>query len=97
VTTTGIKYSGNVLKVRKYPSLGLFRNGQFLLHEGSLVKKFNTLLLYIYVCVCMCVCGVYVCVVCMSVCGVYVCVVCMCVCIYVCVREKKKEIEIEGE
>ena len=39
VTTIGIKYAGTVLKVRKFPSLGLFRNGQFLLHEGSLVNK----------------------------------------------------------
>ena len=38
VTTIGIKYAGTVLKVRKFPSLGLFRNGQFLLHEGSLVR-----------------------------------------------------------
>lgn len=36
VTTTGIKYAGNVLKVRKFPSLGIFRNGNFLVHEGSL-------------------------------------------------------------
>ena len=39
VTTIGIKYAGTVLKVRKFPSLGLFRNGQFLLHEGSLVNQ----------------------------------------------------------
>jgi hypothetical protein len=38
VTTTGIKYAGTVLKGRKFPALGLFRNGQFLWHEGSLVS-----------------------------------------------------------
>jgi hypothetical protein len=37
VTTIGIKYAGTVLKVRKFPALGLFRNGHFIVHEGSLV------------------------------------------------------------
>lgn len=36
VTTQGIKYAGTQLGIRKIPALGLFRNGNFLLHEGPL-------------------------------------------------------------
>ena len=36
VTTEDIKYAGTVLKVRRIPSLGIFRNGQFKLYEGPL-------------------------------------------------------------
>lgn len=36
VTTEDIKYAGQVLKVRRIPSLGIFRNGQFKLYEGPL-------------------------------------------------------------
>ena len=33
VTTEDIKYAGNVLGVRKFPALGIFRNGEFLEYE----------------------------------------------------------------
>ena len=36
VTTEDIKYAGQVLKIRRIPSLGIFRNGQFKLYEGPL-------------------------------------------------------------
>ena len=36
VTTEDIKYAGRRLKVRKFPALGMFRNGRFLLYEGPL-------------------------------------------------------------
>ena len=36
VTTEDIKYAGTALKVRRIPSLGIFRNGQFKLYEGPL-------------------------------------------------------------
>lgn len=36
VTTEDIKYAGSELKIRSFPALGLFRNGLFLLYEGSL-------------------------------------------------------------
>ena len=36
MTTEDIKYAGSVLKVREFPSLGIFRNGDFKLHQGSL-------------------------------------------------------------
>ena len=36
VTTEDIKYAGNTLKVRTFPSLGIFRNGDFKAYEGSL-------------------------------------------------------------
>jgi len=36
VTTEDIKYAGNILKIRAFPALGLFRNGNFLLYEGDL-------------------------------------------------------------
>ena len=34
VTTEDIKYAGNVLGVRKFPALGIFRNGEFLEYEA---------------------------------------------------------------
>ena len=34
VTTEDIKYAGSVLKIRRIPSLGIFRNGDFKLYEG---------------------------------------------------------------
>ena len=36
VTTEDIKFAGNELKLRVFPALGIFRNGQFLLYEGNL-------------------------------------------------------------
>lgn len=39
VTTEDIKYAGTVLKVRRIPSLGIFRNGDFIAYEGSLVDE----------------------------------------------------------
>uniref|UniRef100_A0A0K2UHY0 Putative LOC100161052 [Acyrthosiphon pisum] n=1 Tax=Lepeophtheirus salmonis TaxID=72036 RepID=A0A0K2UHY0_LEPSM len=36
VTTEDILYAGNVLKIRKFPALGIFRNGEFLLYKGKL-------------------------------------------------------------
>ena len=36
VTTEDIKYAGTVLKVRRIPSLGIFRNGDFKVYQGSL-------------------------------------------------------------
>jgi hypothetical protein len=36
VTSEDIKYAGRQLKVRKFPALGMFRNGHFLLYEGPL-------------------------------------------------------------
>ena len=36
VTTEDIKYAGRRLKIRKFPALGMFRNGRFLLYEGPL-------------------------------------------------------------
>ena len=33
VTTEDIKYAGNILGVRKFPALGIFRNGEFLEYE----------------------------------------------------------------
>ena len=36
VTTEDIKYEGNELKVRQFPALGMFRNGNFLLYEGNM-------------------------------------------------------------
>ena len=36
VTTEDIKYAGRRLKIRKFPALGMFRNGGFLLYEGPL-------------------------------------------------------------
>ena len=35
VTTEDIKYAGNVLGVRKFPALGIFRNGEFLEYEAG--------------------------------------------------------------
>ena len=43
VTTEDIKYAGRRLKIRKFPALGMFRNGRFLLYEGPLkVSYLNT-------------------------------------------------------
>ena len=36
VTSEDIKYAGSVLEIRKFPALGMFRNGQFLLYDGDL-------------------------------------------------------------
>eukprot|EP00092_Neocalanus_flemingeri_P058940 GFUD01070340.1.p1 GENE.GFUD01070340.1~~GFUD01070340.1.p1 ORF type:complete len:2430 (-),score=751.56 GFUD01070340.1:121-7410(-) len=36
VTSEDIKYAGSVLEIRKFPALGMFRNGHFLLYEGDL-------------------------------------------------------------
>ena len=36
VTTEDIKFAGAKLGIRKFPALGMFRNGQFLLREGPL-------------------------------------------------------------
>ncbi len=36
VTTEQIKYAGIQLRLRTFPSLGVFRNGQFLAYNGSL-------------------------------------------------------------
>ena len=33
VTTEDIKHAGNVLGVKKFPALGIFRNGEFLEYE----------------------------------------------------------------
>ena len=41
VTTEDIKYAGRRLKVRKFPALGMFRNGRFLLYEGPLKVRFE--------------------------------------------------------
>ena len=45
VTTEDIKYAGQTLDIRKFPALGIFRNGNFLLYEGDL-HYFPTLLLH---------------------------------------------------
>ena len=36
ITTEDIKYAGIKLEIRKFPALGMFRNGEFLLYEGPL-------------------------------------------------------------
>ena len=36
VTTEDIKIAGAELEIRRFPALGMFRNGQFLLYSGSL-------------------------------------------------------------
>ena len=36
VTTEDIKFAGGSLKIRSFPALGMFRNGNFLPYEGSL-------------------------------------------------------------
>ena len=36
VTTEDIKFAGTELSIRSFPSLGLFRNGNFLAYEGNL-------------------------------------------------------------
>ena len=36
ITTEDIKYAGIKLGIRKFPALGMFRNGDFLLYEGEL-------------------------------------------------------------
>ena len=44
VTTEDIKYAASVLKVKHFPSLGMFRNGHFKLYEGSLKVNVRQLL-----------------------------------------------------
>ena len=36
VTTEDIKFAGNELKLRVFPALGIFRNGEFMLYSGNL-------------------------------------------------------------
>ena len=36
VTTEDIKYAGSELKIRNFPALGIFRNGNFVLYQGNL-------------------------------------------------------------
>ena len=43
VTTEDIKYAGQTLEVRKFPALGIFRNGNFLLYTGDLHDPESTL------------------------------------------------------
>ena len=43
VTTEDIKYAGQTLDIRKFPALGIFRNGNFLLYEGDLHDPESTL------------------------------------------------------
>ena len=38
VTTEDIKYAGNQLKIRSFPALGIFRNGNFMQYTGSLYE-----------------------------------------------------------
>ena len=49
VTTEDIKYAGRRLKVRKFPALGMFRNGRFMLYEGPLkvLFRFNYVIQFI--------------------------------------------------
>ena len=44
VTTEDIKYAASVLKVKHFPSLGMFRNGHFKVYEGSLKVHVRELL-----------------------------------------------------
>ena len=44
VTTEDIKYAASVLKVKHFPSLGMFRNGHFKVYEGSLKVNVRELL-----------------------------------------------------
>ena len=44
VTTEDIKYAASVLKVKHFPSLGMFRNGHFKLYDGSLKVNVRQLL-----------------------------------------------------
>ena len=44
VTTEDIKYAGSVLGVRTFPSLGIFRNGDFKPYQGSLKVHVRDLL-----------------------------------------------------
>ena len=41
VTTEDIKYAGNVLGVRKFPALGIFRNSDFLEYKVSRMVSIN--------------------------------------------------------
>ena len=43
VTTEDIKYAGQNLEIRKFPALGMFRNGNFLLFTGDLHNPEQTL------------------------------------------------------
>ena len=43
VTTEDIKYAGQSLEIRKFPALGIFRNGNFLLFDGDLHSPEQTL------------------------------------------------------
>ncbi len=43
VTTEDIKYAGVKLKLRRFPSLGIFRNGHFLSYNGSLLDERDVL------------------------------------------------------
>ena len=43
VTTEDIKYAGQTLDIRKFPALGMFRNGRFLLYHGDLHDPESTL------------------------------------------------------
>ena len=44
VTTEDIKYAGSVLGIRTFPCLGIFRNGDFKLYQGSLKVSVRDLL-----------------------------------------------------